>query len=580
MGYRIKVILRATQLLVIAWTVLITGLIAYTWWQDRVSAEELARHEADITLKKDFAMRKWGASHGGVYVPITERTPPNYYLRHIKNRDVNTTDGQQLTLMNPAYMMSQILRDYTALYGIKGKITSDKLLNPKNKPDAWEATALKHVISKNQPFDEISDIDGILHFRLMAPMVVRKACLKCHHQQGYKIGDVRGGITVGIPMGPYYAISQQHTLRAASTYIIIWLIGLIAIYIGYSKLRQIIEEKLKNYEQHIFSLVDIIEQRDSYTAGHTNRVAEYATKIAKAMNYSEEEVNLLYRACMLHDIGKISTPDSILLKPGHLTRLEFDIIREHVTSSYELLRKVDIYHEIAEIVRHHHERYDGKGYPQQLAGDAIPMLSQVMSVADAFDAMTTDRIYRGRKTVTEALDELQTLSGQQFHPDIVKVALEALKDTVIEHHVSQQPSTKLERARFAYFYKDQVTQAFNREYLQYVLNNNSAEEFGFTRVYAIFLQNFTQYNRIHSWEAGDKLLSEIANKLQELVKDGLVFRLYGDDFILLGRGDEDIEACCDALKQLLELTEIGLKYKSMEIPESGFNTLQELEEQL
>ena len=107
------------------------------------------------------------------------------------------------------------------------------------------------------------------------------------------------------------------------------------------------DTKIRDYEQHIFSLVKIIEKRDRYTAGHSQRVATYSALIAKEMGYSKHEVDTLYRACMLHDIGKISTPDSILLKPEKLNNLEYEIIKEHVTVSYELLNKVDIYRDIA-----------------------------------------------------------------------------------------------------------------------------------------------------------------------------------------------------------------------------------------
>ena len=187
------------------------------------------------------------------------------------------------------------------------------------------------------------------------------------------------------------------------------------------------------------------------------------------MGYNEDTIDKLYRASMVHDIGKISTPDSILLKPGKLSTLEYKLIQEHVSTSYQLLKKVDIFHDIAEIVRHHHESFNGSGYPQGLKGSQIPMLSQIMTVADAFDAMTTNRIYKGKKTLDASLEELQTLAGKQFNAQVVQAAVVALKGIEIPDS-NQQPRNQIEHERFAYFYKDQLTSAYNRDYLNYYFN--------------------------------------------------------------------------------------------------------------
>ena len=417
-------------------------------------ASSLAEHEAIVSVKKDLAYRSWVASHGGVYVPITQRTPPNPYLSHIKDRDVNTTTGQRLTLMNPAYTLSQMMGDYTELYGTKGHITSKILMNPKNKPDAWEEKALETAeIMGNSPSKK-EFINGKEYFRHLKPLIVQESCLKCHAFQGYKVGDIRGGVSVSIPMEQFNEQAFRNSLTDTIIIFFIYLLGLTAILYGRRKAKEILELKIKNYEQHIFSLVNIIEKRDSYTAGHTQRVAKYSVMIAKEMGFSSEKIDDLYRACMLHDIGKISTPDSILLKPGKLTQLEYEIIKEHVVISYELLADVDIYKDIAEIVRHHHEHYDGSGYPQGLKGDEIPIMSQIMTVADAFDAMTTNRVYKTRKSVESALKELVELASKQFHSEVVKAAIIVLKDIEIEINITQRPKNKVEKERFSYFYKD------------------------------------------------------------------------------------------------------------------------------
>lgn len=158
-----------------------------------------------------------------------------------------------------------------------------------------------------------------------------------------------------------------------------------------------IKEKIENYQKTLFALVDMIEERDTYTGGHSQRVAKYSVMIAKEMGCAEKEREKLHQAGILHDIGKISTPDSVLLKPGKLNDIEYKLIQEHVKVGYGMLSKIPMYKELAEIIHHHHERYDGKGYPDGLRGDEIPLLSRIMIVADAFDAMTTNRIYKTRK---------------------------------------------------------------------------------------------------------------------------------------------------------------------------------------
>ena len=221
-------------------------------------------------------------------------------------------------------------------------------------------------------------------------------------------------------------------------------------------------ERTANYEETIFSFVDMIEQRDTYTAGHTERVAHYCELIAKELGIESEQIKKVYKAAILHDIGKIATPDSVLLKPGKLTSLDYDLIKLHACAGYEMLSNIDMYKDLAVIILHHHERHDGTGYPDGLQGDEIPLLSRIMVVGDAFDAMTTNRIYKVRKEIPESLAELKSLSGTQFHPDVVKVALKVLADVKVSTAINQLPVTDLEKKRFSYFFNDKLTGTIQR----------------------------------------------------------------------------------------------------------------------
>ncbi|MDD3814988.1 MAG: PhnD/SsuA/transferrin family substrate-binding protein [Desulfocapsaceae bacterium] len=300
-------------------------------------------------------------------------------------------------------------------------------------------------------------------------------------------------------------------------------------------------ERTVNYQETIFTFVNMIEQRDTYTAGHTERVAGYCQKIAKAMGIAEDEIEKLHKAAILHDIGKIATPDSVLLKPGKLNSLDYELIKLHATAGYEMLSNIDMYKDLAEIIRHHHERHDGKGYPGGLHGNEIPFLSRILTVADAFDAMTTNRIYKPRKQVKEALTELASLSGSQFNPEVVAVAIQALQGTTPPVSVTQSPTSDIEKKRFSYFFNDRLTGLFNEDYLKIFLQNNQTIH-EYTCLHILHLTNVIEYNKREGWEQGNHILQAFAAELQAHYPHALLFRAYGNDFAILTRKHFELAA--------------------------------------
>ncbi len=306
------------------------------------------------------------------------------------------------------------------------------------------------------------------------------------------------------------------------------------------KIQKLEGEKSKNQEQIIHAMVDMIESRDSYTAGHTKRVAYYCELIAKEMGYTPQKIALLKKSAWLHDIGKISTPDSVLLKPGKLNALEYELIQDHLTAGYNLLSQIDAYKEIANIMSQHHEKYDGSGYPQGLKAEEIRPLSRIMIVADSFDAMTTNRIYKAKKSVTDALEELQELSAKSYHPEVVAAAIIALKDIVIDKNISQLPKTAIEEQRFSYFYKDRLTGLFMIEYLDIFLRDHTDAKNIYK--YTLNLHHFSAYNKEFSWKQGDEFLVTFALFLKKSYPKQVVFRIEGDDFLIVSEEKlEDVE---------------------------------------
>lgn len=219
-------ILRYGVVVAAAWTAVV-GLSAF--WSinnEFQETEQLARIEARTHFNKDLAFRFWATRHGGVYVPTDQRTPPNPYLDKIAERDIQTPSGRLLTLMNPAYMVRQVMAEYSELYGVRGRITSLKPLRPENAPDPWETKALEAFERGAEEVFEYASIDGIPYLRLMRPMITQTGCLKCHEHQGYKVGDVRGGVGVAVPMAPYRVAERRAVTTLGITHGTIWLLGL------------------------------------------------------------------------------------------------------------------------------------------------------------------------------------------------------------------------------------------------------------------------------------------------------------------------------------------------------------------
>ncbi len=186
-------------------------------------------------------------------------------------------------------------------------------------------------------------------------------------------------------------------------------------------------EKLKNLNLSIVtSLSDAIETRDPYTKGHSERVSVYAVEIARNLGWDDYEIERLRVAGVLHDIGKVGIPDAVLLKPQHLNRQEYDIMKLHPELSAAIMSEIESFHELVPWVRYHHENFDGSGYPFGLKGNEIPMASRILAVADAFDAMTSDRPYREALPLTKVEEIFKDGSGIQWDPDIVEIGLENL----------------------------------------------------------------------------------------------------------------------------------------------------------
>ena len=192
--------------------------------------------------------------------------------------------------------------------------------------------------------------------------------------------------------------------------------------------RSVVEHERLMLRDVISALAEAVDAKDPYTRGHSSRVAQYSHMLAKRMGLGDDEVERIVRMAILHDVGKIGVPDAVLNKPGKLTDEEFDLIKSHARRGGEILDKVKSMPELSAGARWHHERYDGKGYPDGLAGEAIPLEARIIGVADSYDAMTSDRVYREHLPQDVVREEIVNGMGTQFDPAVAKAMLDIIDE--------------------------------------------------------------------------------------------------------------------------------------------------------
>ncbi|AFM43335.1 putative domain HDIG-containing protein [Desulfosporosinus acidiphilus SJ4] len=183
----------------------------------------------------------------------------------------------------------------------------------------------------------------------------------------------------------------------------------------------------KNHLETVGALVQALEAKDIYTGGHSERVGKLAVSIAEAIKMTEDKIEFLKYAALLHDVGKIGISDVILNKEGELLESEWDVIRSHPVIGQTIIENIKFMFDIGKVIRHHHERYDGKGYPDGIRGEAVPLEARIIAVADTYDAMTSDRSYRPGKSHDEAIEELKRVSGSQLDPKMVEIFCELIE---------------------------------------------------------------------------------------------------------------------------------------------------------
>jgi diguanylate cyclase (GGDEF)-like protein/PAS domain S-box-containing protein len=226
------------------WTLVMALSLGWNLYVEHDAMLTQAKASAIANFNKDLAFRHWATQHGGVYVPVTPKQTPVPWLSFLPDRDVVTTDGKRLTLLNPATMLRQVMDEYTKRGGVTSRITGLVYLNPANAPDDWErARLLEFQRGLEREAMEVVDVRGRPYLRYFQAIYMERGCLKCHARQGFKLGDLRGGIGVNVPLAPYYAAYDSHALTLGLTHGSIWFLGLAGILLLTGKLTRHAEER-------------------------------------------------------------------------------------------------------------------------------------------------------------------------------------------------------------------------------------------------------------------------------------------------------------------------------------------------
>lgn len=298
------------------------------------------------------------------------------------------------------------------------------------------------------------------------------------------------------------------------------------------------------------TLSTTIEAKDEYTRGHSHRVAEYSVLIAKELGWDQKEISNLRNAAHLHDIGKIGIPDTILNKPTKLTEEEYAVIKEHTVIGSQILKNITLIDHVIEVARHHHERYDGSGYPDGLKGDEIPLPARIVAVADSYDAMQSRRIYRNPLGTEVIYNEISKNRGIQFDPEIADIFLKLLREErllIDEEHdgVDKEYSTPTVEIEIGKFISNVMTTMRTQEdsegfdFLTGLPMRNRGEKMAAQfmqqeKGYLVFLDmdNLKKINDIYGHKAGDRALKLLGSLLLAYAQHSVVCRLGGDEFLM------------------------------------------------
>ncbi|MBR1816939.1 MAG: diguanylate cyclase [Lachnospiraceae bacterium] len=307
--------------------------------------------------------------------------------------------------------------------------------------------------------------------------------------------------------------------------------------------------------QTITTIANTIDAKDEYTRGHSRRVAEYSAAIAAELGMSEVEVSNIRIIGLLHDIGKISIPDSVLNKPGKLTNEEYQVMKGHTIAGAEILKDIDMISGLEIGAKYHHERIDGKGYPEGLSGDDIPYIARIIAVADSYDAMSSNRVYRKHLPTEKILSELRKGCGTQWDTEITNIMIKLIQEDRLpkvnpdaETELVQQTSTILSRVIDIAEDRggenkdelDELTSTYGRDKGKAAIQNSIAK-YGTGCLLIFDLDHFHKINDIEGFIVGDIYLKKTVEQIRNLSENQIISRFGADEFVVYFPELNDLE---------------------------------------
>lgn len=346
-----------------------------------------------------------------------------------------------------------------------------------------------------------------------------------------------------------------------------------------------LEEKTKLVEKvslnSIMVIANTIDAKDTYTSGHSMRVAQCSTAIARNLNWSEEEVQNIHYIALLHDIGKIGVPDAILNKPGKLSAEEFEVIKKHPVIGNDILKDIYMIRSVAEGALYHHERYDGHGYPFGLTGEKIPYCARIIGIADAYDAMTSNRIYRRKLNRENVIKEFENGRGTQFDPKLTDLFLTMLSEGFDvtkerrslnwDENLVSESSALLSKALSEYASKNQQEEITD-SLTGLCTRNHAAAQIGKIlgkahpgSLMMIDLDDFKHINDTYGHIIGDNILRKFADTLRANTRqEDVICRSGGDDFVVFLTDMTDRQEVARKAQDILDMFADSLKQANCE----------------
>ncbi len=429
-------------LIVVLSLIMVTSLV-WNINNEYKSAISYAKIEGEASYHKDLLFRKWATMHGGVYVPTSEKTKPNPLLDFIEDRDITTPNGKKLTLINPAYIIRQLFEMEEELVGVKGHINSLRPIRLDNYPDQWETEALNNFHKGSSSVSELVEANGNKFMRFMSPLVIDKKCMKCHSHQGYNIGDIKGGISVSVPMDKYYKVSYAQTRKIIWAHIAIYLISILFSVLGY---KRIIKEMRRNHimqRRLVTNELSLKSQNEEL-----NLAIEKAKEAELHLLVKNEETEIAYKSLKKVNEqlqkAKEQAEESDRLKTAFLQNMSHEIRTplNAICGFAGMLNLPDI------------EKDQSQAYANIIQNSSDQLLSIVSDVL-TISALETEqeKVYVDRVNINRRLDDLFVIFNEQAKKRNIKLKLnKTLSDTSSEVFT--------DKTKFVQIFTNLLTNAF------------------------------------------------------------------------------------------------------------------------